>query len=128
MIISERGGYWWDGHRVGAGTTPIETEEGWLILYHGVKQFPAGPMYRTGAALLDLDDPRRLIARLPYWILGPHEPYETNGEVPNVVFPCGHVQKGDDLYVYYGAADASVCLATVRVSQLLAALSEHPVS
>jgi predicted GH43/DUF377 family glycosyl hydrolase len=128
MVISERGGPWWDGYRVGAGTIPIETEEGWLVLYHGVKQFPAGPMYRTGLALLDLDDPRRLIARLPYWILGPHEPYETTGEVPNVVFPCGHVRKGDELRLYYGAADTTVCLATARVSELLEALREHSVS
>lgn len=124
MVIGERGGPWWDGYRVGANTIPIETEEGWLILYHGVKQFPGGPTYRMGAALLDLDDPRRLIARLPYWILGPHEPYETSGEVPNVIFSNGHVRKGDELYVYYGAADSSVCLATGKVSELLDALRE----
>lgn len=125
MVINERGGPWWDGHRVGVNTVPIETEEGWLILYHGVKQFPAGPTYRMGAALLDLEDPRKLIARLPFWILGPHEPYETSGEVPNVIFSNGHVQKGDELYVYYGAADSSICLATGSVSELLEALREH---
>lgn len=125
MVINERGGPWWDGHRVGANTIPIETDEGWLILYHGVKQFPAGPCYRMGAALLDLEDPRRLIARLPYWILGPHEPYETSGDVPNVIFSNGHVQKGDTLYVYYGAADSSICLATGSISEILEALSLH---
>ena len=123
-IIKERGGPWWDGHRIGANTIPIETENGWLILYHGVKSFPAGPAYRMGAALLDLDNPRKLISRLPYWILGAHESYEMSGEVPNVVFACGHVQKGDDLYVYYGAADTSVCIATARVSEILDALEE----
>ncbi|HUV04146.1 MAG TPA: glycosidase [Armatimonadota bacterium] len=122
MVLGERGGPWWDGHKVGANTIPIETEKGWLILYHGVKSFPAGPAYRMGAALLDLEDPRRLISRLPYWILGAHEGYEMSGEVPNVVFACGHVQKGDDLYVYYGAADTSVCLATARISEILDAL------
>lgn len=127
MVINERGGPWWDGHRVGANNVPIETNEGWLILYHGVKQFPAGPKYRTGAALLDLEDPRRLIARLPYWILGPHENYETTGDVPNVVFGNGHVQMGDKLYVYYGAADSSICLATGSVAELLDALREHRV-
>lgn len=127
MVISERGGPWWDGYRVGANTVPIETDEGWLILYHGVKQFPAGPTYRMGAALLDLEDPRRLIARLPYWILGPHEPYETFGEVPNVIFSNGHVQRGDELVVYYGAADSCVCAATGSISEILAALGEHRV-
>lgn len=125
MVINERGGPWWDGHRVGANTVPIETEEGWLILYHGVKEFPAGPAYRMGAALLDLEDPRRLIARLPYWILGAHEPYEMNGEVPNVIFANGHVQKGDEIYLYYGAADSCVCLATAYVSEILEALRKH---
>lgn len=125
MVIAERGGPWWDGNRVGANTVPIETAEGWLILYHGVKMFSAGPTYRMGAALLDLEDPRKLIARLPYWILGPHEPYETSGDVPNVVFANGHVQKGDELYVYYGAADSCVCLAKGRVSEILDALGKH---
>lgn len=127
-VIKERGGPWWDGHKVGANTIPIETDEGWLILYHGVKLFPGGPNYRMGAALLDLDDPRKLLARLPNWILGPHEAYEVAGEVPNVVFSNGHVQKGDELYVYYGAADSSVCMATATVSELLEALREHRVS
>lgn len=125
MVIGERGGPWWDGHRVGANTIPIQTDEGWLILYHGVKLFPAGPVYRMGAALLELEDPRRLISRLPFWILGAHEDYEMYGEVPNVVFANGHVQKGDDIYLYYGAADTSVCLATARVSELLDALRQY---
>lgn len=125
MVIEERGGPWWDGYRVGANGEPIETSEGWLVLYHGVKQFPGGPSYRLGAALLDLEDPRRLIARLPYWILGPREPYEVSGEVPNVIFSNGHIRKGDELYIYYGAADSSVCLATGRVSELLDALRKH---
>lgn len=125
MVISERGGPWWDGYRVGANGIPIETEQGWLVLYHGVKQFPGGPTYRMGAALLDLEDPRILISRLPYWILGPHEPYETSGEVPNVIFSNGQVQRGDELTVYYGAADASVCAAVGSISEILEALAEH---
>lgn len=123
-VLEERGGPWWDGTRVGANTVPIETKEGWLILYHGVKDFPAGPAYRMGAALLDLDDPRKLISRLPYWILGAHEEYEMVGDVPNVIFSNGHVQKGDVLWVYYGAGDTSICLATATVTELLEALDE----
>jgi len=126
-ILMERGGPMWDSHKVGANTVPIETEEGWLILYHGVKQFAAGPTYRVGAALLDLEDPRRMIARLPYWVLGPHAHYEATGAVPNVVFPCGHTQVGDEIRVYYGAADTSVCLVTAGISDLLAALRKHRV-
>ncbi|MBI2842022.1 MAG: glycosidase [Armatimonadetes bacterium] len=126
-VIMERDGPMWDAYKVGANTIPIETSEGWLILYHGVKLFPAGPTYRVGAALLDLDDPRRLIARLPYWVLGPHESYEVSGAVPNVVFPCGHTQIGDQISVYYGAADSSVCLATASVSEILDALLKHQI-
>ncbi len=124
-VLMERGGPMWDGYKVGANTVPVETPEGWLILYHGVKQFPAGPMYRMGLALLDLEDPRRVIARLPYWVLGPHEPYEVSGAVPNVVFACGHTQIGDLIHVYYGAADSTVCLATASVSELLEALGKY---
>ena len=124
-VLMERGGPMWDGCKVGASTIPIETEEGWLILYHGVKEFGGDYTYRTGVALLDLDDPRRMIARLPYWILGPHEHYEISGAVPNVVFPCGHTQVGDDLHVYYGGADSCVCLASTKISHLLELLMKH---
>lgn len=122
-VIKERGGPMWDSMKVGAGCIPIETDEGWLILYHGVKEFAAGPTYRMGAALLDLEDPTRLIARLPYWILGPHEPYEVAGAVPNVVFNTGHIQEGDTIRVYYGAADSCVCMATASISEILCALN-----
>lgn len=124
-VLRERGGPWWDGARVGAGTVPLETEEGWLLIYHGVKQLPNGPTYRLGLALLDLEDPTRVIARVPHWVLGPHERYEQTGEVPNVVFTCGCLQRGDNLDVYYGAADSSVCLATARLEDLLALCREH---
>ena len=123
-LIMERGGPWWDGYKVGANGAPIETEEGWLVLYHGVKQFSAGPAYRMGAALLDLDDPSRLIARLPHWLLGPMEPYEVSGDVPNVIFSCGHLVRDDELWVYYGAADSTICLATAPLSHILDALRE----
>ncbi len=123
-ILKERGGPFWDGRKVGANIPPIETSEGWLVLYHGVKQMPGGPTYRMGAALLDLDDPRRLIARLPYWILAPHEWYEVTGDVPNVVFACGAVVRGDDIDLYYGGADTNICLATANIPNLLRALLE----
>jgi predicted GH43/DUF377 family glycosyl hydrolase len=127
MIIGERGGPWWDGVRVGANGVPIETKDGWLILYHGVKEFPAGPKYRMGAALLDLEDPCRLIARLPYWIFGPKDPYEVTGDVPNIVFSCGHTIVGDEIRLYYGAADTCVCLATASIQDILDVLKQHHV-
>jgi beta-1,4-mannooligosaccharide/beta-1,4-mannosyl-N-acetylglucosamine phosphorylase len=74
MIIEERGGPWWDGEKVGGGPPPIETPEGWLVIFHGVKGTAHGPIYRVGLALLDLEDPRRVLKRLPRWVFGPKEP------------------------------------------------------
>lgn len=125
MIINERGGPWWDGDRVGGGPPPIETPDGWLLIYHGVKSTSHGPIYRVGLALLDLDDPRKVIRRLPRWVFGPKEPYESTGFIPGVVFPTGTVMKGDDLYLYYGAADTRIGLATTKIQTLLDALKEE---
>ncbi|HOC31338.1 MAG TPA: glycosidase [Armatimonadota bacterium] len=121
-VLLEASGPRWDAARIGAGTVPVETEEGWLIFYHGVKYLAGSPIYRAGAALLDRERPDRVIARLPYWVLSPRESYEVNGDAPNVVFPTGTVQNGDELYVYYGAADSRVCLATVSIAEILEAL------
>lgn len=121
-VLLEASGPRWDAARIGAGTVPVETEEGWLILFHGVKYLAGSPIYRAGAALLDRDRPDRVIARLPYWILSPSQPYEMLGDAPNVVFPSGCVVRGDELMIYYGAADSNVCLATASIQQLLEAL------
>ncbi len=118
-VLPPRGGPWWDGSRVGAGLPPIETEEGWLMIYHGVKEMPSGPIYRVGAALLDLEEPHKLIAKTRRWVLSPQEPYERTGDVPNVIFPCGGFVRGDQLWMYYGAADSSICLATASIPELL---------
>lgn len=127
MVIPPRGGPWWDGLRVGAGVTPIETDCGWLVIYHGVKHMVNGPIYRVGAALLDLEDPSRLVARSRRWFLGPEVSYERTGDVPNVVFPCGGFVRGEDIWIYYGAADASVCLATIRLVDMRDAVLSEPV-
>lgn len=121
VILEERGGPWWDGYKIGAGPPPIETPEGWLLLYHGVKMCAGGPTYRMGLALLDLDEPWKVISRLPHWILGPMEPYEMFGDVPNVVFGNGAVVRGDEVWLYYGAADSCVCLAKAPVKTLVEA-------
>jgi predicted GH43/DUF377 family glycosyl hydrolase len=119
VVIPVRGGPWWDGMRVGAGLPPIRTEQGWLIIYHGVKQVANRPIYRIGAALLDLEEPHKLIARARRWLLSPREPYEQMGDAPQVVFPTGGFVRGKDLWVYYGAADSCICLAKAKLADVL---------
>lgn len=108
--------YEWEVKKIGAGPPPIKTEAGWLLIYHGVD---AADFYRAGVALLDLEDPSRVIARSPYPILAPEEKYERIGDVPNVVFPVGAVVQEGTLHVYYGGADKCCCLATAALSDLL---------
>jgi beta-1,4-mannooligosaccharide/beta-1,4-mannosyl-N-acetylglucosamine phosphorylase len=111
----------WQSTKVGAGPTPIETGEGWLVLYHGVLTSCNGFVYSTGAALLDLEQPWRVLARGSRYLLAPREPYERVGDVPNVVFPCAALvdESLDRLTVYYGAADTVVCLAHGHLSEVL---------
>jgi predicted GH43/DUF377 family glycosyl hydrolase len=127
LVLAARLGPWWDARRVGLGSPPIETAEGWLMLYHGVHQTAAGGMYRLGLALLDREEPWRCVRRSDEWIFGPRETYERTGDVGDVVFPCGHTigPDGDSLNLYYGAADTSIALATGRVSELLSWLKGH---
>ena len=127
VVIPVRGGPWWDGARVGAGLPPIETEAGWLVIYHGVKHAAGDPIYRLGAALLDLEEPHRLIGRTRRWLLGPQEPYERTGDAPNVVFAAGGFVRDGRLWTYYGAADSCICLATADVSDVLDAVTDDPV-
>ena len=123
-VLSPREGAWWDSLRIGLGPPPLRTEHGWLLVYHGVKQTVSGDIYRVGLALLDLDEPAHVLRRLPSWILSPTAPYERTGDIPNVVFPCGllHDEATDELRLYYGAADTSICLASARLSDVLDAL------
>jgi len=103
----------WESTKVGAGPTPIETPEGWLLIYHGVLTSCNGFVYSMGAALLDLDEPWKVIARSRDYLLSPQVPYEQIGDVPNVAFPCAALydQPTGRLTVYYGGADTVVCLA-----------------
>jgi len=128
LVMGRREGGWWDSARIGMGPPPLETEHGWLLIYHGVKETIAGGIYRVGLTLTDIDEPTRVLHRLPEWILGPSAPYEREGDVPNVVFPCGlvHDVETDDIRLYYGAADTSICLATARLGDLLAAVLAAP--
>jgi predicted GH43/DUF377 family glycosyl hydrolase len=121
LVLAARLGGWWDAHRVGLGPPLIETPRGWLMLYHGVKRTGAGCLYRVGAALLDLETAERCLLRGDAWIFGPETPYEREGDVGYVTFPCGTTlgDDGDTLNMYYGAADTSVALATGSVKAVL---------
>lgn len=123
-VLPEGEGPAWDAVKVGAGPPPIETEFGWLLIYHGVKTYAGRPVYRVGAALLDKEKPHKLIERSRNWIFQAEAPYEQAGLVPNVVFPTGLIRRGDELWMYYGAADRVVCLATARLKDVLASLSD----
>jgi len=116
--------YWWEAKKIGGGVPPIPTKEGWLVIYHGVDD---KLVYRAGAALLDYEDPLRVLARFPNPILEPERPFEKIGDVPNVVFPTGTALFDDELLIYYGGADRAIGLATCRMSEILHALKRHKV-
>lgn len=119
-----RPAFTWEASKVGAGPPPIKTDRGWLLIYHGVDK---NMIYRGGAALLDLENPARIIARLPEPIIEPIRLYEIEGDVPNVVFPEGTALFGEELQVYYGGADKVIAMATVNINQLLDALLQHKI-
>ncbi|MFZ4457021.1 MAG: pesticidal protein Cry7Aa [Bacteroidales bacterium] len=108
---------------IGSGCPPIETEHGWLLIYHGVQDTNKGLIYSAcAAALLDLDDPRKEIARLSYPLFTPEYQWELVGDVNNVVFPTGTAVFGDTLFIYYGAADSHIAVASLKISALMAEL------
>lgn len=125
VLLPERGGPWWDGLRIGVGAPPIRTKEGWLLIYHGVKQMGLGLVYRLGLALLDLHDPRKAIARSSRWVFAPEAHYEQEGLVSNVVYTCGALLRGDEVWMYYGAADTVVGLAVAKLDDLLDFVHKH---
>lgn len=119
IVLPARKGSWWDAYKVGLGPQPIETSEGWLIIYHGVKTTASGSIYRLGLALLDLDNPSKVIKRCDDWVFGPSEIYERVGDVADVTFPCGAVVNKDDLMMYYGAADTTIAVATASLKEVI---------
>lgn len=111
---------------LGSGCPPIETEHGWLLIYHGATSTLGGSyVYSACASLLDLDDPRKEIARLPYKLFVPDQEYELKGEVDKVVFPTGTILIGDTLFIYYGAADKRIAFASLSLSELLTELLNY---
>ena len=128
ILINSRGGSWWDGWKVGACAQPLETPAGWLILYHGVRQTASGAIYRLGLALLDRDDPLKVLHRSDEWVLGPQEVYEKEGDVQDVVFPCGWVLDNETgkIKMYYGAADTCIALASASLDEILDYIGSCP--
>lgn len=127
LMLEARHGGWWDANKIGLSPPPIQTLEGWLVIYHGVRHTAAGAIYRLGLALFDLHNPARCLKRGDEWFFGPEEPYERHGDVDNVVFPCGYTiaPDGDTIRLYYGAADTSIALATGSVRAMLVWLQRH---
>ena len=127
LVLQARRGAWWDANKVGLSPPLIETPQGWLMLYHGVRRTASGSLYRLGLALLDLEQPEVVLRRGTMWMFGPEEPYERSGDVGNVTFPCGYTlgQDGDTIFLYYGAADTCMAVAMGSVSRCLRWLAEH---
>jgi predicted GH43/DUF377 family glycosyl hydrolase len=106
----------WESWKVGISGPPLKTEKGWLLVYHGVDD---DRFYRQGVALLDLEDPTRVLARPAGFVLEPREPWEHIGDVPHVVFSCATLQVGDELWIYYGGADRVIGQASCPMRQVM---------
>ena len=119
--VMSRGSGWWESLKIGGGAAPIETDEGWLIFYHGVVNTCNGYVYSIGGAILDIDEPSKVKYRCDSWLLTPEKWYEERGFVPNVVFPCATLQDPATgrIAVYYGAADSYVGLAFGYVDEII---------
>ena len=117
----------WQCTKIGAGPVPIETDEGWLLIYHGVITTFQGYVYRMGAALLDIDEPWKVLYRTSDYILGPYEDYEMNGDVPNVTFPCATLCDAATgrFAIYYGCADTVTGIAFTTADTLIEYMKEN---
>jgi predicted GH43/DUF377 family glycosyl hydrolase len=127
VILEARRGGWWDANKIGLCSPPIETAKGWLMIYHGVRQTASGSIYRLGLAIFDLERPEICLQRGNSWLFGPEASYERDGDVKDVVFPCGQTigADGDTIHLYYGAADSCVAMATGSIRCLLSWLDAN---
>mgnify|MGYP000985826940 FL=1 len=126
VLLYAREGGWWDARKIGLCTPPLQTSDGWLIMYYGVRQTTSKRSYRLGLALLDLEDPTKVLHRSEGWVFGPREMYERTGDVNDVVFPCGWILMDDELRIYYGSADMSVAMASAKMSDIMQYIRECP--
>lgn len=118
--------YWFESRNIGGGAPPLYTKEGWLIIFHTVEELNRSRVYHASAALLDLKNPFKVIGRLERPLFSPDEEWEKSGYVNNVVFPTGTAVFGDDLYIYYGAADQQIAVAKVKQKDLIRKLKATP--
>ncbi|MCH5339241.1 MAG: glycosidase, partial [Acetatifactor sp.] len=127
FVMGTGGGWSWT--KIGAGPIPIETDEGWLLIYHGVATTCSGMIYSMGAAILDIDKPWEVKYRCKPYILHPVENYECVGDVPNVTFPCATLCDAETgrIAIYYGAADTVVAMAFTQVDELISYIKENSV-
>ena len=126
-VMTKGGQGWWQGTKIGSGATPIETSEGWLMFYHGVSGTCNGFVYSMGAAILDKDNPSKVLYRTRDYLLTPEKEYEITGFVPNVAFPCATLQDPETgrIAIYYGAADTYVAVAYAQVDELVKYIKEN---
>jgi predicted GH43/DUF377 family glycosyl hydrolase len=117
-----------ESRHLGGGTPPIKTAYGWLMIYHAVQEFNKKRIYSAGAALLDLTDPKKVLARLPYPLISPTEDFELTGTVNNVIFPTGTTIFDNRLYIYYGAADTKIAVASVNLQTLINELLNYKIT
>ena len=124
IVIDPKGAF--EVSYIGAGGPPIETKNGWLMIYHSAQESYKGVIYHAKAALLQLDKPENEIARLDLPLFSPTKQWEIEGEVNDVVFPTGQSLFGDDLYIYYGAADKHIAVAKLNINELILELVKQP--
>ena len=114
--------YWFESRNIGGGAPPIETKDVWLLIFHTVEELNRARIYHASAALLNKENPLKVIGRLDYPLFSPQREWEKKGFVSNVVFPTGTALFGDDLYIYYGSADKRIAVAKVKLSELISEL------
>lgn len=125
--VMGKSGNWWENVKIGGGAAPIETSEGWLLFYHGVTGTCNGLVYSIGGAILDRDEPSKVLYRCNTFLLTPEEWYEERGFVPNVCFPCATLQDAETgrIAIYYGCADSYVGLAFTTIDEVVSYIKEH---
>ncbi len=125
--VMSRGSKWWESVKIGGGAAPIETSEGWLLFYHGVSGTCNGFVYSIGGAILDINEPSRVLYRCENFLLTPEKWYEERGFVPNVCFPCAtiHDSASGKIALYYGCADSYVGLAFTEVNEIVDYIKSH---
>lgn len=122
IILDQK--YEFESRNIGGGAVPIEMEDGWLMIYHAVEDSEGGKIYSVGAALLNRDDPTKVIGRLREPLFSPEEKWEKSGDVNNVVFPTGCAVRKARLFIYYGAGDRLIAARSVNLAELLAELKK----